>query len=141
MKKIYRHKFTLVELLAAMAVFSVLLLVSMQLFSGVQRVWVRAEQKTNSFADSRAAMEFIAARLQTMVYYSIKIDDNNSEQVPFGLKYYDSSTSSTIYFMTAMPMNRRKNGREIDLFKGFRFLRFKVENGELRMDIASAHTP
>ena len=92
MKKIYRHKFTLVELLAAMAVFSVLLLVSMQLFSGVQRVWVRAEQKTNSFADSRAAMEFIAARLQTMVYYSIKIDDNNSEQVPFGLKYYDSST-------------------------------------------------
>jgi hypothetical protein len=41
--------------------------------------------------------------------------------------------------MTAMPMNRRKNGREIDLFKGFRFLRFKVENGELRMDIASAH--
>jgi hypothetical protein len=55
--------------------------------------------------------------------------------VPFGLKYYDGSTSSTIYFMTTMPMNRRKN----DLFKGFRFLRFKVENGELRMDIASAH--
>ncbi|WP_419643433.1 PilW family protein, partial [Victivallis vadensis] len=37
--------FTLVELLVAMAVFSVMLLLMMQFFSGAQRIWVSTEQK------------------------------------------------------------------------------------------------
>ena len=39
--------FTLVELLVAMAVFSVMLLLMMQFFSGAQRIWVSTEQKNN----------------------------------------------------------------------------------------------
>ncbi len=151
---IRQHKFTLVELLAAMAVFAVLLLISMRLFSGTQRMWVRSEQKTNAFADTRSAMEFVAARLQTMIYYSV--DD---ERVPFQLtvkkaqgEYFDKDTSS-IYFMTSMPMNRKtsndaggtggdrnskQNTKNLDNFDGFRFLRFRVKDGKLKMDIASA---
>ncbi len=151
---IRHHRFTLIELLAAMAVFTVLLLISMRLFSGTQRMWVRSEQKTNAFADTRAAMEFVAARLQTMIYYAI--DD---EKVPFKLTVEHTGSdskfdkgSSSIYFMTAMPMNRRKmatssdtnRGKrqktsKLDSFDGFRFLRFRVEDGKLKMDIASSH--
>ncbi len=146
------HRFTLVELLAAMAVFAVLLLISMRLFSGTQRMWVRSEQKTNAFADTRAAMEFVAARLQTAIYYSVE-----EQEVPFGLTYENSASddfkvdTSSIYFMTAMPMNRKKmdtsadagkksDTKKVDSFEGFRFLRFRCDkDGKLKMDIASSH--
>ncbi|MCI5779852.1 MAG: hypothetical protein MR051_08605 [Lentisphaeria bacterium] len=92
--KRYRHNFTLVELLAAMAVFCVLLLVSMRLFSGSQRLWVRAEQKTNTFADARTAMEFIATRLQTLVYF---------EDMPFGM------SGDEIWFLSNYPDGERNS--------------------------------
>jgi len=100
--RIRRHNFTLVELLAAMAVFCVLLLVSMRLFSGSQRMWVRAEQKTNTFADARTAMEFVAARLQTLVYF---------EDVPFGM------ADDEIWFASAFPVEDGKSEYYLRFFK------------------------
>ena len=86
--KNYRIKhFTLIELLAAMAVFSVLLVVSLRLFSGAQHLWIRSEQKTNTFADARLAMEYIAFRMQSLVYetdFPFYIRDNNhTDQIWF----------------------------------------------------------
>ena len=75
MKKYRRTSFTLIELLAAMAVFSILLVVSLRLFSGAQQIWLRSEQKTDTFASARTAMEFLASRLQTLNY----IDDEPFE--------------------------------------------------------------
>ena len=107
MKNLQCKKFTLVELLAAMAVFSVLLLVSMQLFSGAQQLWVRSEQKSNAFSDARTAMEFVAVRLQTVVYY---------DSMPFGMD------KDEIFFATAMPMENR------DAEYYLRFLKFELDD-------------
>lgn len=124
MKKIYRKTFTLVELLAAMAVFSVLLVVAMRLFSGSQRIWLRAEQKTHTFSDARTAMEFIAARMQTLVYYdgvpfeisktAISASDNARDS--FGNRKYQ------FWFATGMPMENRT---EDNYF--LRFVKFKLD--------------
>ena len=77
MKKYRRTSFTLIELLAAMAVFSILLVVALRLFSGAQQIWLRSEQKTDTFASARTAMDFLASRLQTISY----IDDEPFEIV------------------------------------------------------------
>lgn len=75
-KKYNQSSFTLIELLAAMVVFSILLVISIRLFSGAQEIWISSERKTDTFASARTAMEFLASRLQTMEY----IDDH-----PFGI--------------------------------------------------------
>ena len=53
-----------------MVVFSILLVISMRLFSGAQQIWLRSEQKTDTFASARTAMEFVSSRLQTISYVS-----------------------------------------------------------------------
>ena len=76
MKKVTHKNFTLVELLAAMAVFSILLILSIRLFTGAQNLWLRSEQKTDVFASARTAMEFVASHIQTLLY---------SADEPFGI--------------------------------------------------------
>ena len=98
MKFRLKNRFTLVELLAAIAVFCVLLLISMRLFSGSQQLWVRSEQKTNTFADARTAMEFISSRLQTLVYF---------EDMPFGM------AEDEIWFVSNFPAGRTDSGKMV----------------------------
>ena len=125
MKNLQRKNFTLVELLAAMMVFSVLLLVSMRMFSATQDLWVNSEQKTSAFADARTAMEFVAVRLQSMVYY---------ENVPFSLDDNSGEADDSLWFATAIPMENRED----DHFY-LRFLKFErnADDGVLKMKIYS----
>ena len=92
MKKILRKKnFTLVELIVAMAVFSILLLLMLQFFSGAQRIWHGMEKRNEIYANARIAMDLITTHLQntyspngSIVFF---VDDPNTE-------------SSKIYFAT-----------------------------------------
>jgi prepilin-type N-terminal cleavage/methylation domain-containing protein len=114
MKKSRRINFTLIELLAAMAVFSILLVVSMRLFSGAQQIWMRSEQKTDTFASARTAMEFIASRMQTIYYHNdepFEITDGVSS----GTYEMDS-----IWFLSNMP--------KADGSKHLHFVKFRLEN-------------
>lgn len=95
MKKYSRHTFTLIELLAAMAVFSILLVVSLRLFSGAQQMWLRSEQKTDTFASARTAMEFLASRMQTLTYIE---DSSYANQYPFEI------TEKSIWFVSSVAM-------------------------------------
>lgn len=125
MKKFYKKTFTLVELLAAMAVFSVLLVVAMRLFSGSQRIWLRAEQKTNTFSDARTAMEFIAARVQTLVYYEgMPFEISRKQLTASDNKKGDGFNNKqySIWFATGMPMENRG---EDNYF--LRFVKFKLD--------------
>ena len=135
-KSFNSRRFTLVELLVAMGVFSILLMLSMQLFSGMQKLWVNSERRNEVFSTARTAMEFVAARLQTVAY---------SEEMPFlihgkqsksGVSYY-----TKIFFPTYMPMNRinSENNKPMDSF-GLRFLAFEHDatHGTLVMKILSA---
>ncbi len=80
-----RHYFTLAELLVAMVVFSIMLLLMMQFFSGAQRIWVSTEQKNNLYADARVAMDLMSTFLQGAYYTHGDPDSTNySDQcVPF----------------------------------------------------------
>lgn len=121
-RNIKKSRFTLVELLVSMAVFSVLLLVSMQIFSGSQKLWLASEQNNRVYADVRSAMEFITSRLQTQAY---------SDGMPFLI------TNDKMYFPTAMPMNRKKDGKDLDKIS-MRFIGFdRSADGVLRMSIYS----
>ena len=128
-----RSNFTLVELLVAMGVFVVLLMVSMQIFGGARKLWVRSEQKNNTFSAARTAMEFVAARLQTCIY---------TENMPFGMERNSSDDFfKSVYFATSIPMNRKvlKNGvwENLDKFD-LRFIKFELEeDGVLTMRIFS----
>ena len=118
MKKSRRINFTLIELLAAMAVFSILLVVSMRLFSGAQQIWMRSEQKTDTFASARTAMEFIASRMQTIYYHNDEpfeiIDDEITEGRP------EDGEMDSIWFISNMP--------DADGSKHLHFVKFRLEN-------------
>lgn len=111
MRKHKNRKFTLIELLAAMAVFSVLLIISIRLFSGAQNLWLRSEQKTSSFANARIAMEFIASRMQALIYY---------ESVPFYIE--NNSNSDRIWFPSRMPLGNSAGNK----VAGVRFYQFSL---------------
>lgn len=126
-RKITKNSFTLVELLVAMAVFSILLLISMQIFGSSRKLWLDAESKNRTYNDIRNTMEFISSRIQTMAY---------TEAMPFLIKY--DADHSTMYFPTAIPMNRKdENGKERDK-QAMRFVGFSLgTDGILRMHIYS----
>ncbi len=109
-KKYQKSSFTLIELLAAMAVFCILLAVSIRLFTGAQQVWVRSENKTDTFASARTAMEFFAARMQTVEY---------SESEPFGIvddDGVDGYEKDSIWFVSRMALGDSGHYRHLIRF-------------------------
>lgn len=117
MKKHYKNPFTLVELLAAMAVFAILLAVSLQLFSGAQNIWLRSERKTDTFAGARTAMEFLASRLQTLVFVDT---DNDAQRYPFNIDDDSGSKGAeldSIWFISRMARGNGGHYRHIVKFR------------------------
>lgn len=108
MKKYSRQNFTLIELLAAMAVFSILLVVSLRLFSGAQQMWLRSEQKTDTFASARTAMEFLASRMQTLTYVEDSLYVN---QYPFEMN------EEYIWFVSNVAMGDGNHSRHFVKFR------------------------
>lgn len=73
--------FTLVELLASMAVLSVLMVILAQVLSDTQRSWGRAKARTEEFREARSAFDGIAARLTQATlnsYWGYKLDGNGN---------------------------------------------------------------
>ena len=110
-------RFTLVELLVAMSVFSLLLVLMMQFFSGAQKIWVSTEEKNNLYADARVAMDLIATFLQG-TYFSQGGSGGNSaatdthKGVPFVIEN-GTSEKAEIYFPTQTQMDLIENAGEI----------------------------
>lgn len=94
MKKKYQFlKFTLVELIVALAVFSILLLLMLQFFSGAQRIWNGMEKRNEIYANARIAMDLMTSQLQSLYY---------TPGIPFKI-YTDlgeNPEKSKIYFAT-----------------------------------------
>lgn len=92
MKRILRKtNFTLVELIVAMAVFSILLLLMLQFFSGAQRIWNGMEKRNEIYANARIAMDLMTAQLQNTFY--------TNAGIPFVIVAPDTDDSK-IYFAT-----------------------------------------
>lgn len=88
-----KGSFTLVELLVAMTVFSILLLLMLQFFSGAQKMWTSTEKRNELYADARIAMDLMTSLIQS----SVAIHDN----IPFVIP----SSKDELYLVTKNPIN------------------------------------
>lgn len=113
-----KKRFTLVELLVAMSVFSILLVLMMQFFSGSQKLWVSTEQKNDLYADARVAMDLMSTLLQGTFYASggvpfIIQKDPNAPSGANALEY------TQIYFPTQTQMDLIQDAGDV-VFVSFR---------------------
>ena len=66
--KIVRKNFTLVEMLAVMAVLSILILVVFHFFSTAQNTWTITDAKRSTFEDARIALDLISRDIESAYY-------------------------------------------------------------------------
>lgn len=95
------QKFTIVEVVVAMAVFSILMLLVMQIFGSLQNVWTTTSKGTQTAQNANIIMNMIANDLQS-AYYDIEADGNSS------WCYYQSSSDlkgldKPLWFITSRP--------------------------------------
>ena len=106
-KKYKVHSFTLIELITAMSIFSVLMLVMMRFFSESQQAWTSSNQRSMIFENAQIAMDLISRDLQSAYY-----EDELGSQVPFWhLSNVDTTNNARemISFISTTPMRPNDN--------------------------------
>lgn len=97
-----RHlKFTLVELLVSLGVFSILLVIFMQFFSGMRLAWTNTEKRSESHYSARIALDLLSSMVSSMYYTNAGTDAwEKTVQFPFQLKRADADSSkpAALYF-------------------------------------------
>jgi prepilin-type N-terminal cleavage/methylation domain-containing protein len=78
-----RHGFTLVELLAAIAVLAMLLAVVFATFNQASKAWELAERRTEVFQDARLVVEQIAAEMESMMTTNTPRLWATAQRIPF----------------------------------------------------------
>ena len=122
MKKFVKNRFTLVELLVSMAVFSILLVLMMQFFSGARTLWTANEKRAAIYADATVAMDLMSQLLQSTFYNSDggtpfaitgipEPDDTAAPRQPGTISNTNiDGWNSRIYFISNSPMELSKGG-------------------------------
>ena len=127
-----KSKFTLVELIVAMAVFSILLLLILQFFSGAQRIWNGMEKRNEIYANARTIMDLMTVHLQN-IYYT-------NSGVPFYIDNTDPD-SSKIYFATqARNLFPDGNSQKFMTFQRYTVATENAQQEQLRLAIFSSST-
>ena len=62
------RRFTLIELIVAMGVFTMLMAALMQFFGSAQKLWIASSSKTETFENARTALEMISKDIQSIYY-------------------------------------------------------------------------
>ncbi len=94
-----RKNFTLVELLVSLGVFSILLIVFMQFFSGMRLVWTNAEKNSAAHTDVRVAMDYLSVLLGSLYYSTANTPNNEKGYFLFSVKA-NGNNPDGIYFAT-----------------------------------------
>ena len=81
----HKSHYTLVEILAAMAIFMIICLVVMRFFSGAQQITVSTKDNNEMYADVRAFFDIFESDLKGIVYNN---SVSNSSIYPFAHSYY-----------------------------------------------------
>ncbi|HCE44841.1 MAG TPA: hypothetical protein DET40_14975 [Lentisphaeria bacterium] len=84
---VMKNSFTLIELIAAMGVFSILMLVMLSFFDGAQRAWSNCINRGQIYENARVAMDLITRDLQC-AYYEV-------DKTPFWYKGYTSYSGAS----------------------------------------------
>ena len=91
MKKFSRkYSFTLVELLVSLGVFSILLVLFMQFFSGMRLTWTNTEKRGDVSSDARIAMNMLSTLIGATYYSTASLYSGAEGQFP-----YQINTSTT----------------------------------------------
>ncbi|MDD3117666.1 MAG: prepilin-type N-terminal cleavage/methylation domain-containing protein [Victivallales bacterium] len=118
-KKKIIHGFTLLELIVAMGIFSVLMLMLMQFFSSAQQIWTSSEKRNTVYADARIAMDLMSSVLQTTFYRPDAVPfcivpGNDFDRIVFvsktGTKLYEQATSD-LFAVSFWVNNSLDNGK------------------------------
>ena len=98
-KECFKKNFTLVELLVALGVFSILLILFMQLFTGMRLAWNNTEKNNDISGNARIAMDMLSTLINTTYYSSASLREGAEGRFPFQI---DQSTSrpGKMYFAT-----------------------------------------
>lgn len=100
--KFQKHSFTLVELIVSMAVFALLSMMVVQLFSATQKLWVSNNQKSEISAEGRLALDLISNLLMSSTanprYDNVRVGSDYFELLRGG-KGPENATSQ-LYFAT-----------------------------------------
>ncbi len=107
--------FTLMEVIVAMAVFSVMMGILLQFFTSTQKLWSSTENKNALYADARVAMDLMASALQSQHY---------SAHTTFFIFGTSDGKTDAMYFPVKMPHNY---GSGEELY----YLSFMARNGKL----------
>ena len=128
MKKFRKRQFfTLVELLVSLGVFSILLIIFMQLFSSLRLVVSTSELRTATTADVRNTMDLCSTMVSTLYYSTANTVTNEKGHFPFVLVSGGAANSADqLYFATKA---------QIDLAGSspIRFVGFTVPNRANRL--------
>ncbi len=87
-----RHHYTLIEILAAMAVFSIVCLVVARFFNGAQKLVSASNSYNEMFADARTLFDIIDSDLQTIVYNN---EISAAGKYPFAMSFYPIPSASS----------------------------------------------
>jgi prepilin-type N-terminal cleavage/methylation domain-containing protein len=99
--------FTLLELLVAMAVMTLLVVMLMGLVDGAAKLWRTNENRVESYREARAALNLIASELRT-----IHASTNSNF---FNLQTNSADADSTLAFLTALPLDAQSSTNKSDL--------------------------
>ena len=112
MKKRYKFNFTLAEILVAMAVFSVLLVIIMQFFSGARTLWTANEKRAAMYTDASVALDLMANLLQGTYCTTGPVAGSTPVQMENKTVFelVSNSGKDKLYFVTNSPMELAGGG-------------------------------
>ena len=124
-----RKSFTLVELLVAVGLLSLIMMLLLQLFSGAQKIWGANEKTGDVYANARVAMDLMADLLNTVQFSHGEDNDGNrlkSRDMIFSLdtKGTDGTRSSVTFAAIASSRNLPTTDNPI-CFVSFRLAEYK----------------
>lgn len=124
---IARQGFSLVELLVAMAVLSVMMVLLFGIFDQATDAWRRSEQKIDAFREARAALHYLKRDLEAMVVdanvpWVFFADPRQVPDAPPPAGYGPvraaappAANGDTLFFISRQPMEAQESGSLSDL--------------------------
>jgi len=120
-----RRAFSLLEVLVAMSVLSVLLLILLSMTNGASKLWRENENRVDSYREARAALNMIASDLASIhastnttlfaVTPSSRDNSDDSDMPPMGQarthEEKDGGMNGRIFFLAALPADAQESGR------------------------------
>ena len=89
--------FTLVELLVAIALLSLIVMLLLQLFGGAQKIWITSEKTNNLYANARVAMETMADLINTVQFSHGEKNDGTRDKTKDMIFSLDSKSEDDGY--------------------------------------------